>query len=84
MAVSNHGTGLKYGTLSSYVLEIELMDSTGRVVQLKKSDNLNDEFYASVVSLGCLGIVLSLTIQCEAAFNLEEIQYPAKLDDVIV
>jgi L-gulonolactone oxidase len=58
------------------------MDANGTIHKYSKTDNLNDEFYGSVVSLGCLGIVISLKIQCEPAFKLEQIEWPGKLEDV--
>jgi L-gulonolactone oxidase len=58
------------------------MDATGTVRKYSKSDNLEDEFNAVVVNLGSLGIILSIKIQCEKAFNLEQIEYPAKLEHV--
>lgn len=44
--------------------------------------HLNNYKKALLCSLGCLGVMLNVTIQCEAAFKLEQIEYGAKLEDV--
>jgi L-gulonolactone oxidase len=71
-----------FSLLKTKVVEIEMMDALGTVRKYKKSENLSDEFYAVLVNLGCLGVMLSMKLQCEKAFKLEQIEYPAKLEDV--
>jgi L-gulonolactone oxidase len=51
-------------------------------IQIYSQKKNPDLFPAVLCSLGCLGIILTATIQCEKAFRLEQIEYPAKLDDV--
>jgi hypothetical protein len=60
------------------------MDAQGKIRKYSKTENLNDDFYAVVVNLGCMGIILSIKMQCEKAFNLEQIEYPAKLEHVCI
>ena len=55
--------------------------ASGEIQTYSKEKN-SDLFPAVLCSLGCLGIILTATIQCEKAFRLEQIEYPAKLDDV--
>jgi L-gulonolactone oxidase len=50
---------------------------------IKVFNNKSEEFQAILCSLGCLGILLKITIQCESAFKLEQIETSAKLEDVI-
>ena len=60
------------------------MDALGNVRTLTKAEGeVNDEFHASVVGLGCLGVILSVRFQCEESFNLEQIVFPGKLEHVL-
>lgn len=52
------------------IMAITLIDGTGKVNKFSKSDNLNDNFYGAVVSMGLLGIITSVTLQCVPAFNI--------------
>lgn len=81
MACGTHGTGVNYGIIASYVLEIEVLLASGDVKTYSRSIN-PDLFLAFLCSLGSLGIILTATVQCEKLFKLESIQYAAKLDDV--
>ncbi|XP_015913395.1 L-gulonolactone oxidase [Parasteatoda tepidariorum] len=82
MCVATHGTGLEYGTISSYVTELEMMLADGSV-NTYSSVRDGDIFQAALCSLGSLGIILTVTIQCEEAFNLQMRQYGLSLKDVI-
>lgn len=37
---------------------------------------------AASLGLGALGIILTVTLQCEPSFRLQHTQYPVKLQDV--
>jgi FAD/FMN-containing dehydrogenase len=52
------------------VLEIEFVNGNGDIVHTSESDNPS-LFRAMLCSLGALGIITSMTIKCEPAFNLE-------------
>ncbi|CAL1266430.1 unnamed protein product [Larinioides sclopetarius] len=82
ICVCTHGTGLEYGTISSYVTEMDIMLSNSTVLNLSPEKDL-DAFQAALCSLGSFGIILTVTIQCEPAFNLQMRQYGLPLKDVI-
>ncbi|GIX70541.1 l-gulonolactone oxidase, partial [Caerostris extrusa] len=82
ISVGTHGTGIEYGNLSSYVTEIELMLSNGTVLTLSPEKDF-ELFQAAVCSLGSFGIILTVTMQCEKAFNLQMRQYGLPLKEVI-
>lgn len=68
-ATGTHGTG-HTPTLSSFITKIELLtdDGTLKVISAKE----NAEFFSAArLSLGSLGIIYALTLQCEAKFVLE-------------
>lgn len=51
--------------------------------EIRTFTNEQSELKAVACSLGALGIILTVKIQCEKLFKLEQIEYSAKLDDVI-
>ncbi|XP_070200311.1 L-gulonolactone oxidase-like [Littorina saxatilis] len=82
ISTGTHGTGANYGIISSYIVELELMTASGEVIHISKEDN-SELMPAAVLSLGALGIILNVTLQCEPAFNLLQKQNPGTLKDVI-
>jgi len=60
------------------------MQGDGHVIKLSRDDQDAEMFHASTLSLGALGVIVSLTLQCERAFNLQQVQYSVPLKDVRV
>jgi L-gulono-1,4-lactone dehydrogenase len=68
-ATATHGTGKAFA-LSDYIIEIEIIDAKGQMHTI--SEQSHPEWLALArVSLGALGFVYSITLQCEPAFNLK-------------
>lgn len=65
-----HGTGAALGNISTLIRAIRLIDGKGetRECSPEKEPQL---FRAAQVSLGALGIITEITLQCVPAFNLE-------------
>ena len=62
-------------------MAVDLMTASGEIMHISKEEN--SEFLPAVVlSLGALGIILNVTLQCEPAYNLQQKQFPAPLKDV--
>ena len=68
IATPSHGTG-HTGSLSSFVSEIELVTADGKLLQLSPNNDL-DAFKAACTSLGTLGVIYSIAVQCEPLFKL--------------
>ena len=69
VATATHGTG-HTGTLSSFIKDIELVSSDGKLHKL--SDNKNPDYLAAArVAIGSLGVITALTLQCEPLFELK-------------
>lgn len=80
-STATHGTG-HTGTLSSFIKEIELISADGKLH--KFSDKTNTEYAAAArVSIGSLGIIYSLTLQCESAFYTKDEYSFLTLQDII-
>ncbi|KAJ1758009.1 D-arabinono-1,4-lactone oxidase [Coemansia sp. RSA 1591] len=82
IATATHGTGAAYSDLSSVVVHLVLIDGTGRRQVCSAAAN-SDVFDAARCSLGALGIVTQVTVQCEPAFWLHAVQEPTTLGSVL-
>src|SRR5581483_5816830 len=76
LSTGSSGGTLKH-SLSSHIVSLTLIDGNGNEKTLIRTDDLNDPFYAAVVSMGLLGVIVSVTFQCIDTFNIEgqEITY---------
>lgn len=60
-----------------------LMTADGAVLECSESSNA-DVFQAARVHLGCLGVILTVTLQCVPQFHLQETSFPSTLKEVLV
>jgi L-gulono-1,4-lactone dehydrogenase len=82
VSTATHGTGVKFGPLSSQVIGLRLITADGSALDLTRESD-PDAFLAAQVGLGALGVLSRVTIQCEPAFNLHAVEQPEKLDAVL-
>jgi sugar-1,4-lactone oxidase-like protein len=80
ISTGTHGTGLDFQVLASQVLAIKLVNGKGEVVTLHKGD---EDFNAAAVSLGCLGIITEVTLQCMDLYHVEEVAEPVPFDFMV-
>jgi L-gulono-1,4-lactone dehydrogenase len=79
---ATHGTGLRFGNLSSQVVGMRLVTADGSVLDLSAERN-PDTFAAAQVGLGALGLVSTVTVQCVPAFRLHALEQPVPVDEVL-
>jgi FAD-linked oxidoreductase len=79
ISTATHGTGARFGNLSSQVVGIRLVDGTGEVREIREGDELR----AARVSLGALGAIAAVTLRCVPAFQIHRVDEPRPLDDVL-
>ena len=82
ISTATHGTGRDFGTLSTQVRALRMTTADGSTLECSL-DADPDTFRAARVSIGALGVVTQVRLQCEPAFNLHAIEQPAKLDAVL-
>ena len=82
LATGTHGTGARYGCLSTFVTELELVTGTGEVLRCSREVN-PDVFLAALVGVGAIGVVTEVTLRCVEAFVLHADERPASIDDVL-
>src|SRR5437879_3849442 len=81
ISTGTHGTGLGLGNLSSSIVGMKLVTGTGDVLTIKETDT--DLLDAARVSVGALGIITEVTIDCVPLYDLEYHAYFCKFDDII-
>ncbi len=82
ISTGTHGTGITFGSLSTQILSISFINGLGEKVTCSKEQN-HELFKAAQVSLGTLGIITELTIQCVPSYKLELIIDKTTLEDVL-
>ncbi len=78
ISTGTHGTGLAFGTISTQVRAIRFVNGKGEIVDCSETEN-RDLFKAAQVSLGALGIITQITLQCVPAYKLELVN---KMQDI--
>ncbi|HEY3005212.1 MAG TPA: D-arabinono-1,4-lactone oxidase [Kribbellaceae bacterium] len=82
VSTGTHGTGARLGGLATQLTGLDLVTADGSVLSCSESENA-DVFQAARVSVGALGVVTSLTLQCVPAFLLRAQEGPMPLADVL-
>ncbi|MGH3457479.1 D-arabinono-1,4-lactone oxidase [Aeromicrobium sp.] len=80
ISTGTHGTGGKLHGIAAAVVGVQLVTAEGDVVEI---DEQHPWFDAARVSLGALGIITEVTLQCEPAFLLHAREEPMALPEVI-
>ena len=79
ISTATHGTGGRFGNISSRVVGVRLVDGTGEPRDISDGDELR----AARVSLGALGAIATVTLRCVPAFTIHRIDARRSLDDVL-
>jgi FAD-linked oxidoreductase len=82
LATATHGTGARFGNLSTRVVGMRLVTATGDVVDLTHESD-PEALLAARVSLGALGIASQVTIECVPLYTLQRHDRPLPLAEVL-
>jgi L-gulonolactone oxidase len=80
-STGTHGTGAKYGCLSTFVVGLRIVTGTGETINATETEN-PEVFHAARVGVGALGVITEVTLQVTDAFTLRADERPAKVSDV--
>lgn len=69
ISTGTHGTGKAFGTISTQVIALRMVNGRGEIVECSTTNN-PELFKAVQVSLGVLGIITQVTLQCLPAYKL--------------
>jgi FAD-linked oxidoreductase len=82
ISTGTHGTGVTLGNISSQVVGLTLITANGDIIEC--SDTYNREiFKAAQVSVGTLGIITKVKLQCVPAYKLHYVWQKKKLSDCL-
>lgn len=82
ISTGTHGTGLTLHSLSGNVTALQLVTSTGEVLNLTEASD-PDLFKAACVSVGALGIITEVTLKNRAAYRLKARNWTQRIDEVL-
>lgn len=80
LSIGSHGTGDRWGGISSRVVALTLVDGTGTTRRLAQGD---PDLLAARLGLGALGVIVDATLQCVPAFALHAVERTERIDDVL-
>ena len=82
ISTATHGTGINFGNLATFVTHMTLVCADGSTLHCSPEAD-ERTFRAAQVSLGALGVISTVTLRCEPAFNLHAREEGADLDEVL-
>ena len=82
ISTATHGTGERFGNISSQVEAIELVTADGSVVECSR-DSDPELWRAARVGLGSLGAIASITFRVVPAFTIRRHDHPLPLEDAL-
>lgn len=82
ISTGTHGTGIGFGSISTQVRGIRFVNGLGEIVECSQEKN-RDLFKAAQVSLGALGVITQVRLQCVPAYKLELVNDKKKLSEVL-
>lgn len=69
ISTGTHGTGIQFGSISTQVTALTLVTGDGSIVECSETQH-RELFKAAQVSLGALGIIVSVTLRVQPAYRL--------------
>ena len=77
ISTATHGSSVHQGILATQTVAFKFIDGNGEIHTVEKGDDL----WRARVSLGSLGIITQVTLQCREAFDLKEFNYPVPIEE---
>ena len=83
VSTGTHGTGIGLGNFATQVVALKLITMRGGTpTVLSLPDEGEELFSAARVSMGALGIITQVTLQCVPFYDVELKAYKAKFEDI--
>lgn len=82
ISTGTHGTGINFGTISTQVKAIRFVNGLGDIIECSEEHQKN-LFKAAQLSLGALGVITQVTLQCVPAYKLELINEKKRLEEIL-
>jgi L-gulono-1,4-lactone dehydrogenase len=82
ISTGTHGTGAAFGGLATQVVGLSMVTADGELLRID-DEHSPDLLPAVALSLGALGVLVEVTLQCVPAFLLSAVERPEPLDTVL-
>ena len=82
ISTGTHGSGRDFGSISTQVRALELVLADGSVVTCSPADR-PELFEAARLSVGALGVITKVTLQCVPLYALHAVDAPMPLDQTL-
>jgi FAD-linked oxidoreductase len=82
VSTGTHGTGARLGGIATQLRALDMVLADGSLLHCSAEEN-PDVFAAARVGLGALGVIATVTLQCEPAYALSAVEAPDSLDTVL-
>lgn len=82
ISTGTHGTGLEFGCLATQVVAARVISGEGEVIDCSPQKD-SGLFRSAVIGVGAAGILSTVTLQLEDAFNLHALEMPLPFDSVV-
>jgi L-gulono-1,4-lactone dehydrogenase len=82
IATSTHGTGGRLRNLSAQIVGLRLITASGEAIEVSAESD-RETYLAARVSLGALGVISAVTIQCVPLYTLHRHDAPEPLDQTL-
>ena len=82
ISTATHGTGAKLQNISARIVGLRLVTATGEVLDLTPETD-RETYLAARVSIGALGVIAAVTIQCVPLYTLHRHDEPLPLADTL-
>ncbi len=82
IATSTHGTGAGIGSLSTFMLELDIVTADGKVVTCSATKNA-DLYQAARVSVGSLGIITKARVKAQPVYKLKRKVWVEPIEDML-
>ncbi len=79
-ATSTHGTGMRFGSMSSTIKQLTLVNGLGEEISCSAANN-SDLFNAARNNIGTLGAVTNLRMQAQEKFHLKATSWAMDLEE---
>lgn len=82
ITTATHGTGIRYGVISTHVVSVTLLLADGSRVTCSRHERA-DLFTATICGLGSTGLILNIGLEVEPLFRLEDVQSSQPFEEVV-
>ena len=82
ISTGTHGTGARFGGIATQVRGVTLVTAAGEVLHITATEN-PELLAAAALSLGALGILVEVTLECVPTFLLHAVERPEPAETVL-